>query len=119
MVHLSRPRRRRVQQEAGSETLSSLPGGRILLPAVTAITSPTRFAMRSRQWIGHSYRSQRIRRLLGGSGSLLEPFPWKPKGMPYRTYCRLRENAEKAEISYLHAVWPDRFTSSTERQKES
>ena len=42
-------------------------------------------------------RAQNIRRRLGGSASLLEAFPWKPKRMHWRTYWRLREKARKAE----------------------
>ena len=41
-------------------------------------------------------RTQEIRLRLGGSGSLAEPFPVKPKGMHWRTYWRLRREAEEA-----------------------
>ena len=41
-------------------------------------------------------RAQRIRIKLGGSGSLNEPFPAKPKGMHWRTYERLRVEADHA-----------------------
>ena len=34
---------------------------------------------------------------LGGSPSLAEPFPDKPKGMWWRTYWRLKTGAEEAE----------------------
>lgn len=42
-------------------------------------------------------RTQAIRMKLGGSPSLLEPFPAKPKGMHWATYSRLKERAEEAE----------------------
>ena len=42
-------------------------------------------------------KTQNIRRRLGGSASLMEPFPWKPKGMHWKTYFRLRHIAEDAE----------------------
>jgi hypothetical protein len=42
-------------------------------------------------------RSQKIRKQLGGSPSLLSPFPDKPKGMHWRTYRRLRERAQAAQ----------------------
>ena len=41
-------------------------------------------------------KAQEIRRRFGGSGSLLEPFPDKPKGMHWATYWRLRETSEQA-----------------------
>ncbi len=43
-------------------------------------------------------RTQNIRTSLGGSPSLAEPFPEKPKGMWWRTYERLRADAEHAEM---------------------
>ena len=46
-------------------------------------------------------RTQYIRTSLGGSPSLAEPFPEKPKGMWWRTYWRLREEAQEAE----HRSW--------------
>ncbi len=42
-------------------------------------------------------RTQNIRMKLGGSPSLAEPFPDKPKGMWWRTYWRLRGEAQEAE----------------------
>jgi len=41
-------------------------------------------------------RAQRIREKMGGSANLFEPFPWKPKGMHWRTYSRLRNQAEQS-----------------------
>ena len=46
-------------------------------------------------------KTQRIREKLGGSASLAEPFPDKPKGMHWRTYGRLCVQAGEAE----HASW--------------
>jgi hypothetical protein len=42
-------------------------------------------------------RVQAIRMKLGGSGSMAEPFPSKPKGMHRRTYVRLLLEAERAD----------------------
>ena len=44
------------------------------------------------------YKAQGIRRRLGGSADMGEPFPWKPKGMHWKTYERLRRKAEHAEL---------------------
>jgi hypothetical protein len=61
---------------------------------------------------------QKVRRRLGGSPSLDEPFPSKPKGMWWRTYEPLRETAERAEIrssllfSGLMARFPQRQSAS-------
>jgi hypothetical protein len=53
----------------------------------------------SRAWA----RAQRIRRRLGGSGSLIERFPSKRKGMHWRTYRRLQEAERAADTeSDLH-----------------
>jgi hypothetical protein len=41
------------------------------------------------------------RRKLGGSGSLFEPFPPKPKGMRWRNYLRLFEEDERNQGPYL------------------
>ena len=41
-------------------------------------------------------KAQEIRRRFGGSGSLIDPFPDKPKGMHWVTYWRLREKSEGA-----------------------
>ena len=47
-------------------------------------------------------RHQAIRMRLGGSGSLAEDFPDKPKGMHWQTYWRLCREAEEAESR----CWP-------------
>jgi hypothetical protein len=41
-------------------------------------------------------RAAKIRMKMGGSGALLPPFPEKPKGMHWRTYWRLRKQAEES-----------------------
>jgi len=41
-------------------------------------------------------RAQTIRIRLGGSGNMFEMFPFKPKGMRWRTYARLRARFEEA-----------------------
>jgi hypothetical protein len=43
-------------------------------------------------------KAQKIRRRLGGSGNLLEPFPVKPKRMHWQTYLHLRQEGELAEL---------------------
>ena|SRR5215472_6811256 len=48
-------------------------------------------------------RAQNIREGLGGSGSLAEPFPMKPKGMHWQTYSRLYLKAEAAS----RCSWPN------------
>ncbi len=46
-------------------------------------------------------RAQTIRRQLGGAANLLEPFPWKPKGMHWQTYWRLWDKARREELKHL------------------
>ncbi len=41
-------------------------------------------------------KARKIRRQLGGGVNLLDPFPWKPKGMHWNTYWRLRQKSERA-----------------------
>ncbi len=54
--------------------------------------------------------AQRIRRGLGGSPSLFEPFPAKPPRMHWRTYDRIRENGERYEARAVKrlADWLER-----------
>jgi hypothetical protein len=47
-------------------------------------------------------KAQNIRQRSGGSASLSEPFPWKPKNMHWKTYERLYKEAEYANnLSWL------------------
>jgi len=46
-------------------------------------------------WLRGTTRAQKIRERYGGSGSLDEPFPAKPKGMHWRTYGRLVAEDER------------------------
>jgi hypothetical protein len=52
------------------------------------------------RWLSGTSRAQKIRERYGGSGSLDEPFPEKPKGMHWRTYDRLTAQDER-----LTAIW--------------
>ncbi len=47
------------------------------------------------------YKAQAIRKRLGGSGDLTQPFPPKPKGMHWHTYYRLEDEARDAYHSAL------------------
>jgi hypothetical protein len=46
-------------------------------------------------------KAQKIRRQLGGTGSLEEPFPSKPVSMHWRKYLRLQEKGINAEKEWL------------------
>jgi hypothetical protein len=61
-------------------------------------------------------KAQQIRRRLGGSASLMAPFPAKPKGMHGRTYDRLRWRAHEADITSLQAAlaWDERLQAKRE-----
>jgi hypothetical protein len=47
------------------------------------------------------YRAQKIRWRLGDSANMMESFPEKPKGMPWRTYQRLWLEHHEAEMEQL------------------
>lgn len=49
-------------------------------------------------------KAQAVRRRLGGSASLLDPFPWKPKWMHWATYQRLREEERQASMKSMMSV---------------
>ncbi len=50
-------------------------------------------------------KTQAIRRRLGGSANLIEPFPEKPARMHWRTYDRLHRQAREAEFRYDREFW--------------
>jgi hypothetical protein len=56
-------------------------------------------------------RAQKIRKHLGGSANMMEPFPERPKGMHHDTYWRLREEHDEAEMEQLASMreWLDKF----------
>ena len=50
-------------------------------------------------------RAQRIRERLGGSASMADLFPPKPKGMHWKTYYRWQEKHDDAETRSTANVW--------------
>jgi hypothetical protein len=56
-------------------------------------------------------RAQKIRRRLGGSANMLEPFPERPKGMHHDTYMRLFWEHHQAEWEHLVGLreWLDKL----------
>jgi hypothetical protein len=54
-------------------------------------------------------RAQKIRKRLGGSANMMEPFPERPKGMHHDTYLRLFWEHHEAEIEQLASMreWLD------------
>jgi hypothetical protein len=50
-------------------------------------------------------RAQKIRKRLGGSTNMMEPFPEKPKGMHWSTYERLWWEHHEAEMQHLAGMW--------------
>lgn len=62
-------------------------------------------------------RAFKIRRRLGGEANFVSPFPWKPKGMHWRTYLRWREEAQAAELDSLRDIglWMDRMERTLRR----
>lgn len=49
-------------------------------------------------------RASAIRKRLGGSGSVDEAFPSRPKGMHWRTYQRLEAVDELAQAGWVRAT---------------
>ena len=62
-------------------------------------------------------QARKIRMKLGGSASLLEPFPEKPKRMHRSTYLRLRARAEGAEYHSLSLALRRLNRSSKRRRR--
>jgi hypothetical protein len=60
---------------------------------------------------GHLSTEQKIRKRLGGSVNMTEPFPEKPKRMHWRTYERLWWESYEAEMEQLVGMrkWLDKF----------
>ncbi len=56
-------------------------------------------------------RAQKIRKRLGGSANIMEPFPEKPKGMHHDTYMRLFWKHREAEREHLAGMreWLDKL----------
>ena len=57
------------------------------------------------------HKAQEIREKLGGSASMMEPFPEKPKGMHWSTYNRLWREHHEAETEQLIGMreWLDKM----------
>jgi hypothetical protein len=51
--------------------------------------------------IRHLMKAQKVRRLLGGSLSMIDDFPPRPKGMHWKRYERLRRRHDAAEAQFL------------------
>lgn len=62
--------------------------------------------------------AQAIRLRMGGSASLLVPFPEKPSRMRWRTYLALKAKADEADDrSFAHvAAWTAKFRASIARR---
>jgi hypothetical protein len=58
-------------------------------------------------------QAQKLRQRLGGSGSMDEPFPPKPKGMHWTTYELLYRKGERLEgqVNAMEQVWFSQFVS--------
>ncbi len=57
------------------------------------------------------HKAQGIRERLEGSANMMEPFPERQKGMHHKTYRRLREDHDEAEMSQLAGMreWLDKL----------
>lgn len=61
------------------------------------------------------HKAIKLRTRLGQrSGGIIAPFPPKPKGMHWKTYLALREEAEMREKEILLKAWGDKFGSKFE-----
>jgi hypothetical protein len=56
-------------------------------------------------------RAQKVRKRLGGSANMMEPFPEKPKGMHHDTYMSLWQEHHEPEMEHLIGVkeWLDKL----------
>jgi hypothetical protein len=61
-------------------------------------------------------KAQRIRMRLGGTASMLEPFPPKPEAISWQKYRRLRQQFEEAEQRYDALCW--RWVASMDSRRE-
>ncbi len=63
------------------------------------------------QWLRVADGFRTIRERLGGSASMIEPFPEKPKGMRWKTYDTLWWKHHEAEMEQLAGTreWLDRL----------
>jgi hypothetical protein len=54
-------------------------------------------------------RAQKIRKRLGGSANMMEPFPEKPKGIHVKTYMRMFWKHHEVEMEQLASIreWLD------------
>jgi hypothetical protein len=57
------------------------------------------------------HKAQAIRKRLGGSANMMEPFPEKPKGMHHDTYMRMFWEHHEAETDQLSRMreWLDKL----------
>ena len=80
-----------------------------LLPGWTEFASlPRRVSYRTQRLTPRDRlldRSQRINMAMGGSGSIFDEFPEKPKWMRWATYARKRADAERAGQASLGLLW--------------
>ncbi|MGE3716996.1 MAG: hypothetical protein AB7G07_01190 [Bauldia sp.] len=93
---------------------SSMPTGvpgapRRVLFSLPALSSPDYDSQYEGGWERPISQAQKVRMRLGGSGSMDEPFPPKPKGMHWRTYRRLEKRDERAEQGFAWLL--DNWTS--------
>jgi len=50
-------------------------------------------------------KQRKCRARIGGSENLVEPIPFRPKGMHWRTYWRVREDAERISRGSASLMW--------------
>jgi hypothetical protein len=105
------------------EALVHLPGLRMRPEGRAILYGPGRYflcrhcydltyqSQRDSQMYRALHRAQDIRRRLGGSANMTEPFPEKPKGMHHDTYERLWWEHHAAEMEQLLGMkeWLDKL----------